>query len=135
MLCWGYFSGGYKIQIYIVLRCVGALALSHVLATLTPRHLLTGSGECGKSTIVEQMKIIHQDGLTPAELATFKPTVYRNVRDSAQSVLAHMWKVGLECADYGNRQLTETIPDYKLSSSTNPYIAPSRSILFCRNFY
>jgi hypothetical protein len=30
----------------------------------------------GKSTIVKQMKIIHQQGYTPSELEKFKPTIY-----------------------------------------------------------
>ena len=45
-----------------------------------------GSGESGKSTIVKQMKIIHKNGFSPQELASFRPTVYRNVIDSAQAV-------------------------------------------------
>ena len=45
-----------------------------------------GSGESGKSTIVKQMKIIHKNGFSPQELASFRPTVYRNVIESAQEV-------------------------------------------------
>ena len=46
----------------------------------------TGSGESGKSTIVKQMKIIHKNGFSPAELAEYRPVVYKNVLDSAQQV-------------------------------------------------
>lgn len=35
-----------------------------------------GSGESGKSTIVKQMKIIHQNGYSKEELATFRMIVY-----------------------------------------------------------
>ncbi|KAI9312247.1 G protein alpha subunit [Dichotomocladium elegans] len=50
--------------------------------------LLLGSGESGKSTIVKQMKIIHQSGYSDDELYAWRPTVYRNVVESAQSLVA-----------------------------------------------
>ncbi|RDB16234.1 Guanine nucleotide-binding protein subunit alpha [Hypsizygus marmoreus] len=91
--------------------------------------LLLGSGESGKSTIVKQMKIIHQNGFSDAELAEYRPVVYKNVLDSAQAVVVYMRKIGLECVEYSNRVLSEKILDYKLdaapgSSATNPYFSP-----------
>lgn len=88
-----------------------------------------GSGESGKSTIVKQMKIIHQDGFSPAELAIYRPIVYKNVLDSAQAVIVYMRKVGLECVEFGNRIHCDRILDYKLdaapgSSAVNPYFSP-----------
>ncbi|KAF8890358.1 guanine nucleotide binding protein, alpha subunit, partial [Infundibulicybe gibba] len=65
--------------------------------------LLLSSGESGKSTIAKQMRIIHQGGFSNAELASFRPIVYSNVLDSAQSVVVYMRKIGLECVNYGNR--------------------------------
>lgn len=46
-----------------------------------------GSGESGKSTIVKQMKIIHQSGYTRDELYTWRATVFRNVLESAQALV------------------------------------------------
>ncbi|CDH48751.1 g-protein alpha subunit [Lichtheimia corymbifera JMRC:FSU:9682] len=57
--------------------------------------LLLGSGESGKSTIVKQMKIIHQNGYSTDELETWRPTVYKNLIECAQ-VLVN----GLEKFDY-----------------------------------
>lgn len=48
--------------------------------------LLLGAGESGKSTIVKQMKIIHQNGFTTEELMTFRPTILKNLTDSAKAV-------------------------------------------------
>ncbi|KAF7362589.1 Heterotrimeric G-protein alpha subunit [Mycena venus] len=45
--------------------------------------LLLGSGESGKSTIVKQMKIIHQAGFEELECAEYRTTIYKNVLDSA----------------------------------------------------
>jgi guanine nucleotide-binding protein subunit alpha len=66
-----------------------------------------GSGESGKSTIVKQMKIIHQDGFSEAELAEYTPTIYKNVLESAHSVVMFMRKIGLECEEYSNRVCPE----------------------------
>ncbi|KAG7666443.1 GPA2 [[Candida] subhashii] len=49
--------------------------------------LLLGSGESGKSTIVKQMKIIHQDGYSEEELIEYKPFVYKNVLDCIKSII------------------------------------------------
>jgi len=59
--------------------------------------------ESGKSTIIKQMKIIHQDGFSPSELAEYRPVVYKNVLDSAQQVVVYMKKIGLEYVEYPNR--------------------------------
>jgi predicted ATPase len=38
----------------------------------------TGSGESGKSTVVKQMKIIHQNGYSKDELVLCRATVYKS---------------------------------------------------------
>ncbi|KAF9521784.1 heterotrimeric G-protein alpha subunit, GPA3-like protein [Crepidotus variabilis] len=81
--------------------------------------LLLGSGESGKSTIVKQMKIIHQDGFTEPELKDYKPTIYRNVLESAHSVIIFMKKIGLECEEYSNRALADKVLDFKLDEGND----------------
>ncbi|KAG6826031.1 guanine nucleotide-binding protein subunit alpha [Tricholoma furcatifolium] len=76
--------------------------------------LLLGSGESGKSTIVKQMKIIHQGGYNSSELLEYRPTIYRNLIDSAQALLAYMRKLGLDCQDISNRALVDHILNYRL---------------------
>lgn len=66
------------------------------------------------------MKIIHQDGFSPSELAEFRPIVYRNVLDSAQAIIVYMRKIGLECVDYENRALADKILDYRLDAEAVP---------------
>jgi guanine nucleotide-binding protein G(i) subunit alpha len=63
-----------------------------ILLLGTPPSLLTvangaGSGESGKSTVVKQMKILHQDGFNNTELLTNRQIIYRNLIDSAKSVV------------------------------------------------
>ncbi|KAF8635781.1 hypothetical protein AX17_003857 [Amanita inopinata Kibby_2008] len=87
--------------------------------------LLLGSGESGKSTIVKQMKIIHQNGFTPDELATFRPIIYQNVLDSAQGIILYMRKIGHQCATQETRMLAEKILDYQLeqAGTKDPYFS------------
>jgi len=75
-----------------------------------------GSGESGKSTIVKQMKIIHQNGYTNEELLSFKPTVFRNLVDSAQDVVLAMRKLGVDPALPENRQNAEKIMEYRVDA-------------------
>ncbi|KAH9833406.1 G-protein alpha subunit [Rhodofomes roseus] len=74
--------------------------------------LLLGSGESGKSTIVKQMKIIHQNGYTKAELMTYRTTIYRNLLESAHNIILAMRKIGVDCVHPDNRARTERILDY-----------------------
>jgi guanine nucleotide-binding protein subunit alpha len=85
--------------------------------------LLLGSGESGKSTIVKQMKIIHQEGFTPAELLAFRPTIHKNAVDSAQAVVRALRECKLEVLlEEGHRHLPEAImgvnPEAMLSAET-----------------
>ncbi|KIY67848.1 heterotrimeric G-protein alpha subunit, GPA3-like protein [Cylindrobasidium torrendii FP15055 ss-10] len=79
--------------------------------------LLLGSGESGKSTIVKQMKIIHQGGYADNERATFRATVHKNVLESAQAIVKAMRKIGVDCVNYSNRVLAEQILDYSLDDT------------------
>ena len=74
--------------------------------------LLLGSGESGKSTIVKQMKIIHQNGYTPDELITFRTTIYRNLLESAHHLLLAMRKIGVDCVSPWNRVRTSSSSYY-----------------------
>ncbi|KZP19910.1 guanine nucleotide-binding protein alpha-3 subunit [Athelia psychrophila] len=86
--------------------------------------LLAGSGESGKSTIVKQMKIIHQDGFTHGELMTYRMTIYRNLVESAQAIVEAMHKIGVDCETPANRADAPTwtncdrIIDYRITMPT-----------------
>lgn len=58
--------------------------------------LSIGSGESGKSTIVKQMKIIHQNGYSADELMLYRLTVLKNLLDSAQALVLALRKFQLE---------------------------------------
>ncbi|KIM72816.1 hypothetical protein PILCRDRAFT_737449 [Piloderma croceum F 1598] len=59
----------------------------------------TGSGVSGKSTIVKQMKIIHQNGFSREKLLAYRISVYQNIVDSAQAIRT----IGIDCETPSNR--------------------------------
>lgn len=73
------------------------------------RILLLGSGESGKSTIIKQMKIIHQNGYTRDELLVVRPSVYRNIITGIEQVLTALAKLSLEATLTQCRAHIETL--------------------------
>lgn len=61
--------------------------VSNSTSTSHAKVLLLGSGESGKSTIVKQMKILHELGYSNDELLEYKPFVYKNTLDSVKSII------------------------------------------------
>ncbi|EZA51950.1 Guanine nucleotide-binding protein G(o) subunit alpha, partial [Ooceraea biroi] len=57
--------------------------------------LLLGAGESGKSTIVKQMKIIHESGFTPEDFKQYRPVVYSNTIQSLVAILRAMPNLGI----------------------------------------
>ncbi|KAI7797843.1 guanine nucleotide-binding protein G(t) subunit alpha-2 [Triplophysa rosa] len=56
----------------------------------TVKLLLLGAGESGKSTIVKQMKILHQGGYTKEEQMAFRSIIYGNILQSALAIIRGM---------------------------------------------
>lgn len=52
--------------------------------------LLLGAGECGKSTILKQMKIIHGKGYPEEERKEYIPIIYANIVQSMVTILRAM---------------------------------------------
>jgi guanine nucleotide-binding protein G(o) subunit alpha len=61
--------------------------------------LLLGAGESGKSTIVKQMKIIHQDGYTKEDFVQYRPVVYSNTIQSLGAIIRAMHMLGIQFDD------------------------------------
>lgn len=70
--------------------------------------LLLGAGESGKSTIVKQMKIIHNDGFTEEELRSFRPTVLDNLLSSMKYVLIGMGMLKINLENPKNKTYVQT---------------------------
>ncbi|XP_077385465.1 guanine nucleotide-binding protein G(i) subunit alpha-2-like isoform X1 [Festucalex cinctus] len=61
--------------------------------------LLLGAGESGKSTIVKQMKIIHEDGYSEDECKQYRAVVYSNTIQSIMAIVKAMVSLKI---DYSN---------------------------------
>ena len=59
----------------------------------------TGAGESGKSTIVKQMKIIHESGFTVEDFKQYRPVVYSNTIQSLVAILRAMPNLGIAFTD------------------------------------
>lgn len=85
------------------------------------RILLLGSGESGKSTIIKQMKIIHQNGYSREEMKAFRPSIYRNLAMGLDQVLAAAEQLGLDAVlETSKEQISlvrRTTIDYELATS------------------
>ena len=65
--------------------------------------LILGPDKDGMSMLVKQMKIVHQNGYTPDELAGFKYDIYSNIIDSSRDIVKGMLKTGLNPLDPANK--------------------------------
>lgn len=77
--------------------------------------LLLGSGESGKTTIVKQMKIIHQSGYSQDERALFRTTIYKNILDGAKAICEALDKLAIMPED--ETTLVNDLPSYSCASA------------------
>lgn len=65
---------------------------------INPLFIL-GAGESGKSTIVKQMKIIHELGYSKEECEKYTPVVYSNAIQSLMAIIRAMGTLRIDFAD------------------------------------
>lgn len=63
--------------------------------------IFSGAGESGKSTIVKQMKIIHETGYSIEECEQYRPVVYSNTIQSLMAIIRAMGQLRIDFADPG----------------------------------
>ncbi|CAO3665718.1 unnamed protein product [Rhizopus stolonifer] len=68
------------------------------------KMLLLGAGESGKSTILKQMKLIHDGGFSQEERESFKEVIFSNTLQSMAVTLEAMDSLGIPFAIIENRQ-------------------------------
>ncbi|KAL9120176.1 MAG: hypothetical protein Q9187_003267 [Circinaria calcarea] len=86
--------------------------------------LLLGSGESGKSTIVKQMKIIHQNGYTVDELALYRLTIYKNLVDCARALIQAMRQFDIEPTDPQNEEYGDYLLEYRVDADPHKPLDP-----------
>lgn len=83
-----------------------------------------GSGESGKSTIVKQMKIIHQNGYTQQELGLYRLTIYKNVLDCIKALIGAMRQFNVPPANPKNNDNAEYLLDYVVNPDPHTPLDP-----------
>ncbi|KAG1686111.1 Guanine nucleotide-binding protein G(i) subunit alpha [Nymphon striatum] len=78
--------------------------------------LLLGAGESGKSTIVKQMKIIHETGYSKDECEQYKPVVHSNTIQSLMAIIRAMGQLKIE---FHNSHRTEDARQFFTMASAN----------------
>jgi len=86
--------------------------------------LLLGSGESGKSTIVKQMKIIHQNGYSVDELALYRHTIYKNLVDCAKALIGAMRQFEVEVENPDNKALCDHVMEYSVDPDPHKALEP-----------
>eukprot|EP00088_Acartia_fossae_P013483 TRINITY_DN17086_c0_g2_i1.p1 TRINITY_DN17086_c0_g2~~TRINITY_DN17086_c0_g2_i1.p1 ORF type:complete len:378 (+),score=91.60 TRINITY_DN17086_c0_g2_i1:56-1135(+) len=75
------------------------LAIDGEKASREVKLLLLGAGESGKSTIVKQMKIIHDIGYSGEECLQYQPVVYSNTIQSLMAIIRAMGQLRIDFRD------------------------------------
>lgn len=73
------------------------------------KMLLLGAGESGKSTILKQMKLIHEGGYSRDERESFKEIIYSNTVQSMRVILEAMESLELPLDDQRAEYHVQTI--------------------------
>ncbi|CAB4475151.1 unnamed protein product [Rhizophagus irregularis] len=73
------------------------------------KMLLLGAGESGKSTILKQMKLIHDGGYSPEERESFKEIIFSNTVQSMRVILEAMETMSIKFRDGNNKKHSDTI--------------------------
>ncbi|OMH83149.1 Guanine nucleotide-binding protein subunit alpha [Zancudomyces culisetae] len=70
-----------------------------------------GAGESGKSTIIKQMKLIHDNGYTREEKESFREIIYSNTIQSARVLLEAMENLDIPLGNKNNQSLVDIVLD------------------------
>lgn len=73
------------------------------------KMLLLGAGESGKSTILKQMKLIHDGGYSEDERMAFREIIYSNSIQSMRVILEAREALGMPLRDQQNRYYADFI--------------------------
>ncbi|XP_065359956.1 G protein alpha i subunit [Calliphora vicina] len=74
--------------------------------------LLLGAGESGKSTIVKQMKIIHESGYSQEECEEYRRVVYSNTIQSLMAIIRAMGHLKIDFADPSKTEIARQFFTY-----------------------
>ncbi|KAJ3385764.1 guanine nucleotide-binding protein subunit alpha [Lobulomyces angularis] len=82
-----------------------------LIAEKQVKMLLLGAGESGKSTILKQMKLIHDSGYSTEEKEAFKEIIFSNTVQSMRVILEAMQTMNIKLSSKSHERYFQTILD------------------------
>jgi guanine nucleotide-binding protein G(o) subunit alpha len=79
--------------------------------------LLLGAGDSGKSTILKQMKIMHQDGFSNEEVTLYARLCRKNLLQTVHSIVHMYTKYNMEFSDERTSECTELLASSTFAKS------------------
>lgn len=92
---------------------------AYTLSVISNKRCL-GAGESGKSTILKQMKLIHDDGYSVDEREAFKQVIYSNTIQSMRVILEAMDDMGVNFAHPDNQQYANIVLEMPIQMDALP---------------
>ncbi|XP_063068639.1 guanine nucleotide binding protein (G protein) alpha v1 isoform X2 [Engraulis encrasicolus] len=99
---------------------------SHVV-----KVLLLGAAESGKSTLMKQIKILHNNGFSKEELLSFKPAVMDNLLNSMKMVLRGMGLLRINLAHQRNKEHAQSVLSCDWCVGEEAELRPFLAQAFC----
>ncbi|KAI8375096.1 G protein alpha subunit [Choanephora cucurbitarum] len=100
----------------VKLLLLGKVKLIFFLFSLLPESFYLGAGESGKSTILKQMKLIHDGGFTPDEKEAYREIIFSNTIQSIQVLLEAMVNLEIALANPDNQPYLDYMIDQNQQS-------------------
>ncbi len=83
------------------------------------KMLLLGLGNSGKTTIMKQMRILYQNGYTAEELTLVRHTIYKDVVESAKTIVEVKRHLNIEAEHLENSSNCDYILQYSLGTDSS----------------
>ncbi|AMD22465.1 HHL305Wp [Eremothecium sinecaudum] len=98
------------------------------------KMLLLGSGESGKSTVLQQLKILHQNGFSKQELLEYKPFIFDNIIETGKDIINARHEFGVELEDHAGitEKDFELILNYRGADVREEAITPDLKFVLSR---
>ena len=97
--------------------------------------VLLGAGECGKSTILKQMKILHLNGYTEDEKLQYKQLIWKNTIESIHTLINAVARLNINIDDTLRRsdiiQHIKSINSNDINTNKLPYIHELIHTIWC----
>lgn len=90
-------------------RCFFSVRIAGLDETIARADEIPGAGESGKSTILKQMKLIHEGSYSRDERESFKEIIYSNTVQSMRVILEAMESLELPLDDQRTEYHVQTI--------------------------